>query len=135
MSDKPSLEDLGLDAPIAPPKATKSWQDIANEVDDSPRDRRTCPHCGSTIPSSATKCSSCQEWIRKPPAKWNGLAAVLSFFIPGLGQMYKGEVIKGLVFFIGMSAVSGIGLVFWPILIVAMFPWIFIFVEAGTASK
>lgn len=27
----------------------------------------------------------------------NGVAAVLSFFIPGLGQIYKGQIISGLV--------------------------------------
>ena len=26
-----------------------------------------------------------------------GLAAVLSFFLPGLGQIYNGEILKGLV--------------------------------------
>lgn len=25
-----------------------------------------------------------------------GLAAVLSFFLPGLGQLYKGQILKGL---------------------------------------
>lgn len=28
------------------------------------------------------------------------MAAVLSFLIPGLGQMYKGQVINGLVWFV-----------------------------------
>ena len=26
-----------------------------------------------------------------------GLAAVLSFFLPGLGQLYKGQILKGLI--------------------------------------
>lgn len=29
--------------------------------------------------------------------KNNGVAAVLSFFVPGLGQIYKGELGKGIV--------------------------------------
>jgi len=39
--------------------------------------------------------------INQPPVKrWSpGLAAVLSFFLPGLGQLYKGQVINGLVWF------------------------------------
>jgi TM2 domain-containing membrane protein YozV len=32
--------------------------------------------------------------MKKQP---NGVAAVLSFFIPGLGQVYKGQVISGVV--------------------------------------
>ena len=32
--------------------------------------------------------------------RWSpGLAAVLSFFLPGLGQLYKGQIINGIVWF------------------------------------
>lgn len=44
-----------------------------------------------------------------PIRKWSpGLAAVLSFFIPGLGQLYKGQILNGLVwfFFVGMGYVA-----------------------------
>lgn len=35
-----------------------------------------------------------------PQPKWNGgIAALLSFLIPGAGQMYKGQVGNGLVWF------------------------------------
>jgi TM2 domain-containing membrane protein YozV len=35
-----------------------------------------------------------------PVKRWSpGVAAVLTFFIPGLGQIYKGQVINGLVWF------------------------------------
>ena len=30
-----------------------------------------------------------------------GLPALLSFFIPGLGQIVKGQVLKGIAFFFG----------------------------------
>jgi hypothetical protein len=136
LSDKkPTLADLGLDAPIGPPKLKKSWEEIANEVDDSPAIRCTCPHCGSVVPSAATKCASCQEWISKPPGKWSGIAAVMSFFIPGLGQLYKGEVAKSILFFIGMLVLWGITSVFWPFLLFVIIAWIFITIEAGLPSK
>ena len=32
------------------------------------------------------------------PLKSPGLAAVLSFFVPGLGQIYNGEIGKGIAF-------------------------------------
>lgn len=50
-----------------------------------------------------------------------GLAAVLSFFWPGLGQIYNGQIAKGL-FFIVLAAAFGwltvvvIGFVLYPIL-------------------
>jgi hypothetical protein len=39
--------------------------------------------------------------INQPPVqRWSpGLAAVLSFFVPGLGQLYKGQILNGLVWF------------------------------------
>ena len=80
MNTKPTLSELGLDSPAPPPRSTKTWQDIANEVDDTPSDQS-------------------QQAANKQPAKWNGVAAVMSFLIPGLGQLYKGHVIAGIAFF------------------------------------
>jgi TM2 domain-containing membrane protein YozV len=39
--------------------------------------------------------------INQPPVqRWSpGLAAVLSFFLPGLGQLYKGQIFNGIVWF------------------------------------
>jgi TM2 domain-containing membrane protein YozV len=39
------------------------------------------------------------------PPKSPGVAAVLSFFVTGLGQIYNGQIAKGLVF-IGISLVN-----------------------------
>jgi TM2 domain-containing membrane protein YozV len=40
--------------------------------------------------------------INQPPIqRWSpGLAAVLSFFVPGLGQLYKGQILNGIVWFV-----------------------------------
>lgn len=37
-----------------------------------------------------------------PPVKLDPLAAVLSYLIPGMGQVYQGRVGKGLLFFFGL---------------------------------
>lgn len=39
--------------------------------------------------------------VNHPPIqRWSpGLAAVLSFFVPGLGQLYKGQILNGIVWF------------------------------------
>ncbi|MFM7033865.1 MAG: hypothetical protein ACKOYJ_01535 [Planctomycetia bacterium] len=48
--------------------------------------------------------------INHPPVqRWSpGLAAVLSFFVPGLGQFYKGQILNGIVWFflVGMGYVA-----------------------------
>lgn len=73
-----------------------------------------CPYCSEYILASAQKCKHCGEFLdeklRKERAKdvalpvvqkWSpGLAAVCSFIIPGLGQMYKGQVINGIFWLI-----------------------------------
>lgn len=37
----------------------------------------------------------------------NTIAAVLSFFLPGLGQVYKGHILRGIAFFIGFWLMIG----------------------------
>jgi TM2 domain-containing membrane protein YozV len=61
-----------------------------------------CPYCREDIQFGAIKCKHCSEFLVKQaeaqrgPAK-DGAAAVMSFFIPGLGQMYHGRIGAGLL--------------------------------------
>jgi hypothetical protein len=45
-----------------------------------------------------------------PPVKLDPLAALLSYLIPGLGQIYQGRVGKGLLFFFGLYALFFYGM-------------------------
>jgi hypothetical protein len=59
-----------------------------------------CRHCGEILDEEL------REERERPPQRWNpGAAAVLSFLWPGLGQMYKGEVVNGFawIFFVGLG--------------------------------
>jgi len=49
----------------------------------------------------------------------HGLPALLSFFIPGLGQIIKGQVVKGIFVFIGFL----IGLPFFAIPSIVIWIW------------
>lgn len=43
------------------------------------------------------------QQVNAPAPSWSpGVAAVLSLFIPGLGQMYKGQILNGVVWFIAV---------------------------------
>lgn len=75
-----------------------------------------CPYCAEAISALAKKCKHCGEFLdaalrqrRLPTASqqqtWNpGVAAVLSLFIPGAGQMYKGQIGAGFGWLVGTIA-------------------------------
>jgi TM2 domain-containing membrane protein YozV len=68
-----------------------------------------CPKCGKEVSEDSDFCPSCGSHLKletaknvsvKAPIKGlknPGLAAVLSFFIVGLGQIYNGQIGKGLI--------------------------------------
>jgi len=68
-----------------------------------------CPSCGAIIKKDAEVCPKCgvrqKETATKTTGKTGrkdpGIAAVLSFLIVGAGQVYNGEGLKGIGFFIG----------------------------------
>jgi len=78
-----------------------------------------CAECGKEISSIAASCPSCghpmagpgqpsiqvvqvnQQSVQAPVRRWSpGVAAILSFFIPDLGQMYKGQILNGVAWLI-----------------------------------
>lgn len=61
-----------------------------------------CINCGAEVDVKALTCPSCgvlqQDQVSKvAPSKNEGIAAVLSFFFCGLGQIYNGQIGKGIV--------------------------------------
>lgn len=59
-------------------------------------DTKYCSSCGNKIKKEAEICPECG--VRQRPAKKeksSGLAVFLSLIMPGLGQIYNGQILKG----------------------------------------
>ncbi|KAF5083371.1 zinc ribbon domain-containing protein [Methanobacterium aggregans] len=100
-----------------------------------------CFNCGEEISKLAEICPNCGVRLMEPeknvivPQKNAALAAVLSFLVVGLGQIYNGQVGKGILLLVG-AIISGIlmfiviGVVTWLII------WIYAIYDAyNTANK
>ena len=95
-----------------------------------------CSNCGEEIDAKAEICPNCG--VRAKAAtngiKNPGLAAVLSFLVMGLGQIYNGEIGKGLLFIV-LYAISIVlcfvlvGFITTPIL------WIYGIYDAHKTAK
>lgn len=88
-----------------------------------------CPECNQRVSDTAPRCPSCGYTLQVASAarpqmvmvrEWNpGIAAVLSLFIPGAGQLYKGKVLAAIIWFLAVAA--GYALLFVPGLILHLF--------------
>jgi len=89
-----------------------------------------CPLCGHVLPKDAASCDRC-DWVRTPDTdtaegQASDLVAVLLSVVPGLGHVYKGYKLLGLLFVTGAfgaillgalaaTATAGFGLALIPI--------------------
>lgn len=65
-----------------------------------------------------------------------GLAAVLSFFVPGLGQIYDGRIAKGLVLFV-LGPLFFLGVLGWVVVGVFLYVplWIYAIYDAYRTAE
>lgn len=62
--------------------------------------QKKCPMCAELILAEAMKCKHCGEHLINTKSPINGAAAVLSVFVPGLGQLLKGHFFAGIMWFV-----------------------------------
>ena len=76
-------------------------------------DTMACPLCGHVLPKDAEACDHC-DWVRAPDAvtaegKASDAVAVMLSVVPGLGHVYKGYKLIGLLFFFGAVGAMALG--------------------------
>jgi TM2 domain-containing membrane protein YozV/RNA polymerase subunit RPABC4/transcription elongation factor Spt4 len=83
------------------------------------KDTKFCSNCGFEMPKASKFCPECGTTVERVPPVMNtttivvpsnkssGLAALLSFLIIGLGQVYLGLTKKGIILFL-LAIISGV---------------------------
>ena len=106
------------------------------------RATKYCVNCGALIDKNAEICPRCGVRVAPPPTapvlraerKSPGIAAVLSFIFIGLGQIYNGEIGKGILFLI-----LGVVFVFMMLVLIGflLYPlfWIYNIYDAYTTAE
>lgn len=61
--------------------------------------RKTCPKCAESIPAAAQVCRHCGHDFERAARGGCG-PAILSLLIPGLGQLARGQVLAGVIYFL-----------------------------------
>jgi TM2 domain-containing membrane protein YozV len=95
-------------------------------------DEKYCGSCGAIIKKEAEICPKCgirQISIRKEHTKNPGISAVLSFFWPGLGQIYNGQIGKGIILLLS-SSISAVLTLFLIGCLLYPLVWIFAIYDA-----
>ena len=72
-------------------------------------DKLSCPYCGHPLPKDAERCDHC-DWERSATqmeeGKASDMVAVLFSVIPGLGHIYKGHMLAGILWMLGAIPVG-----------------------------
>lgn len=100
----------------------------------APGSLAACPSCGQqfTIPGAVQYVTRVEHHYHD--GKSPGLAAVLSFLIPGLGQLYNGDVLAGVMLFIAVVACVVTSFFIVPAFI-ALILWVWGIVNAYNAAE
>ena len=73
-----------------------------------------CPLCQTQLPDNATQCTRC-DWVLlrfDPPSHRRDWVAAILSFVPGMGHLYKGHLIPGVLLLCVLGPLY-LAMVFW----------------------
>lgn len=94
-----------------------------------------CPQCAGRFtapPSTHVAGIPSRFRLTRRKQELSGVAAVLSFLVPGLGQMCQGRVETGVCFLLACMALGGLTLAVWPLAVACVPVWLWNVVDAAT---
>jgi hypothetical protein len=97
---KPTLADLGLDEPSEKSPFGNAFDNYDSSKEDQPKTWVDSVNLGK-------------------PAEKSGVAAVLSFIIPGAGQVLRGRIVSGFISLVLIGGLYGTTLAFFPAFLLA----------------
>jgi TM2 domain-containing membrane protein YozV len=110
-----------LFAPI-PPNSVSNGASILREA-------AICVHCGIAQPGAERHGESL--YVHSAP-KNSGVAAVLSFFWPGLGQVYNGDIGKGVFLILLCIVLAFIPIIGWLVILML---WVLAMCDAYSRAE
>lgn len=88
-----------------------------------------CDNCGTELADDATFCSNCGNQVKTKNNKKIYIALILTFFITGLGSIYAGNKIKGLILLILRIVFAILGLFISIFFLFSVLVWTYAFYE------
>ena len=105
------------------------------------KETKFCSNCGEEIDIDAEICPKCGVRVKAPTVgekkvgeKNPVLAAILSFLIVGLGQIYNGEIRKGIILIIAYVISIALCFVYVGLILVPIL-WIYGIYDAYTTAN
>lgn len=110
-----------------------------------------CQNCGAQLPDSATYCDRCGNRVGEHSGgargldnqmasimvnkKSEALALILSLIIPGLGQIYIGQSIRGILMFVMIFIIAILTMFFVLFGILYIVLWLYAMYDAFKGAK
>ena len=111
------------------------------DADSTAQEFKFCANCGFKMDKNNKFCPNCGSSPDNPQPtmpiqsdKSSGLAAVLSFLIIGLGQIYLGLTKRGLILFV-LAVISGFLMLIYIGWIIWLFVWIYAIYDAYNSGE